>query len=316
MNESQNSELNEFMKVVERRDSRVYQEDSMNSREIMYMLAPILVGAIGSVVGLFLFTLIASESDFLLLLLMLVSPLCIGVIVMLMIAIKLSARSTQYGLKGVSRGLLSVTILFLDMLLEGYADIGNIVEPSPPEEFSRYTSMGFSVTNFALKKLDPESCKIHAQLLKEKKQSTWSLREKLFMNYAWFILLLIVGLMIVAVVLHTFNLVSDYVAIIMLTLSVVLGGALVCIIVAQLRRISEREPSEELERAILEPDLKTETRLILDRLLGTLFSEGEHPLRILTISEYDELKYTGHTYTTSRGFTLREAVLIPRRFSI
>ena len=281
------------MKAVEERESRVYHEDSMNSREIQYMLAPILVGAIGSVIGLFVFTLVASESDFLLLLLMLASPPSVGVVVMFVIALKMDNRAVQYGLKGVSRGLLSVTILFLDMLLEGYADTGNIVEPSSPEEFSRYTSRGFSVTNFALKKLDPESYKIHTRLLKEKRQSTSSSREKLFMNYAWLVPIIITGVIIVVFVIQTFNLVSEYEVMIMLTLSVVLGVPLVCMIFAQLRTISERAPSEELERAILEPDLKTETRLILGRLLGMLFSEGKYPLRVLTIGEYDELNYTG-----------------------
>lgn len=279
------------------------------------MLAPLLVGAIGSVIGFFLFILVATESDFLILLLMLGGPIVLGVVVMFVIAVKLDARAARYGLKGVSRSLLSVTILFLDMLLEGYADTGSIVKPSPPEEFSRYTSRGFATANFALKRIDPESYKIHAQLLKEKKQSTLSSVEKLIMNYSWLFLILIAGLIIVVFVLQTFSLVSENEVTIMLTLSIVLGAPIVYTIITQFRRISEREPSEELERAILEPDLKTETRLILGRLLGTLFSEGEHPLRVLTISEYDELNYTGNTYTTSRGIILQEAVLIPRRFS-
>ena len=302
------------MKVVENRESRVYHEDYMTSREILYMLAPIFVGCGGSVIGLFLFILVESENDYLILLPLVGGPLILGVVVMFVIALKLDARAAQYGLKGVSRGLLSITILYLDMLLEGYTDTGNIVEPAPPEEFSRYTSRGFSTTNFALKRIDPDSYKIHAQLLKEKKQSIQPSREKLFINYVWFVLFLIVGLIFVVFVLQNFNLISEYDLMKMLTLSTIVGVLLVCIIGTQRRRISEREPSEELEKAILEPDLKTETRLILDRLMGTLFSEGEHPLRVLTISEYDELTYTGNTYMTSRGIMLREAVMIPKRF--
>ncbi len=273
------------MKAVEKRELRVYHEDSMTSQEMLYILALLLVGVVGSVIGLFLFILIGSENDFLILLLFLGSPIGLGVVVMFVIALKLDARAAHYGLKGVSRSLLSITILYLDMLLEGYTDTGNIVEPAPPEEFSRYTFRGFSTTNFALKRIDPDSYKIHAHLLKEKKQSVQPSREKQFMNYVWLVLFLIVGLIFVVFVLQSFNLISEYEFMKMLTLFTVAGVLLVCIIGSQRRRISEREPSEELELAILEPDLKTETRLILDRLMGTLFSEGEHPLRVLTISE-------------------------------
>lgn len=121
--------------------------------------------------------------------------------------------------------------------------------------------------------------------------------------------------MITAFALQSLNLVPEQLTTIVLILSTVMGSILICMICAHLRRESARGPSEELERAVLEPDLKTETRLILERLLSTLYSEEEHPLRVLTISEFDELTYTGHTYTTSRGIILREAVLIPQCFN-
>jgi hypothetical protein len=303
------------MKAVERRETRVYNEDAMNSREILYMITPIMVGSVASVMGLFVFIFIGSEEDILMLFLMIGIPLGLGVAAWLVIAIKLSARAAQFGLKGVSRGLLSATILFLDMLLEGYIESGNIVDPSPPEEYSRYASMQFYAARFALKKLDLENYKMHTQLLKEKRQASWSTREKLFNNYAVFALIPIVGSIIAAIVLQSFNLISEYLAIVVLSLSSLIGVLLVCMIGVYLRKNSGKEPSEEVERAILEPDLKTETHLVLDRLLGILISEGEHPLRVMTIGEYDELNYTDNTYLTSRGIMLREAVLIPRQFS-
>jgi hypothetical protein len=303
------------MKAVEKREPRVYHEDSMDSREILYMLAPIMVGSVASVIGLFLFVMIGSEEDILLLFLLIGIPLGLGVAAWLVIAIILSARAPKFGLRGVSRGLLSATILFLDMLLEGYIESGNIVEPSPPEEYSRYASMQFYAARFALKKLDLENYKTHTQRFKEKRQASWSTGERLFNNYAVFAFILIVGSIIAAIVLQSFSLISEYLTIIVLTSSLILGVLLVCMISVYYRRNAKREPSEELERAVLEPDLKTETHLLLDSLLGILISEGEHPLRLLTISEYDELTYTGNTYVTSRGITLREAVLIPRRFS-
>jgi hypothetical protein len=303
------------MNAVKKRAPRVYNEDAMNPREILYMITPIMVGSVASVMGLFLFVFIGSEEDILMLFLLIGIPLSLGVVVCLVIASKLSARAAQFGLRGVSRGLLSATILFLDMLLQGYIESGSIVEPSPPEEYSRYASMQFYATRLALKKLDLENYKTHTQLLKEKRQASWSTGKRLFNNYAVFAFILIVGSIIAATVLQSFGLISEYLTIIVLTSSLILGVLLICMISVYYRRNAKREPSEELERAILEPDLKTETHLILDSLLGILISEGEHPLRLLTISEYDELTYTSNTYVTSRGITLREAVLIPRRFS-
>ena len=288
----------------------------MNSREILLLLTPIVVGFVVSVIALFSLLFVGFEVDFLIILLILGSPPGVGIVVMFTIAFRLDKQAAQYGIHGISRSLLSVTILFLDMLLEGHADTGNIVEPSPPEEFSRYTSLGFSSTNFALKKIDPESHKIHATLLKEKKQSTASWGGKLVMRFGWFFLVFIFGTLIVVVVLQNFNLLQEDLALIVLYSLSLVGVLVICMFAGHFRRTSQTAPSDELERAILEPDLKTETRLILDRLLGTLFSEGKHPLRVLTIGNYDELNYTDNTYRTSRGIILREAVLIPRHLSI
>jgi hypothetical protein len=303
------------MRAVKEKAPRVYSENNMNSREVFYMLAPIFGGIVVSLIALFSFPLFGSEEDVMILLLLIGVPLGIGIALTIVVAIKLSNQAASYGVRGVSRNLISFTVLYLDMLLEGYVDTGRITEESSPEEFRFYSASGFSAIRLALKRLDPENYKLHTQLFKEKKQANWSLREKFFNNYAIFALIFIAGSMIATIALQSLNLVPEYLTTIVLIFSTVMGLLLICVIGAHLRRELKRGPSEELERAILEPDLKTETHLILERLLSTLCSEEEHPLRLLTINEYIELTYTGHAYNTSRDITLREAVLIPRCFN-
>jgi hypothetical protein len=303
------------MKAVERREPIVYDEDAMDPREILYMLAPIVVGFTGSVIGLFYFIYAFSEEDLLTLILILGIPPTIGVALTFGIAFKLNERARKLGVKGVSRGLLSATILYLDMLLEGHIESIKIIGPSPPDEINRYALSGLSSTSFALKRIDPENFKIHRQLLNEKREATWSLGKRLFMNYVVFALVILAGLMIATIVLPSLNLVPEELAQAGLILSAIAGFLLVCIIGIYLRKNHEERPSEELRNAMLEPDLKSETRLILDRLLSTLLSEGIHPLRVLTINEYSELIYTGNAYMTSKGIKLREALLIPHCFN-
>jgi hypothetical protein len=307
--------LTEFMKAVERREPMVYDEDAMDPRETLYMLAPIVVGFAGSVIGLFYFIYAFSEEDLLILILILGIPPTIGAALTFGIAFKLTVRASKLGVRGVSRGLLSATILYLDMLLEGHTESIKIVGPSPPDEINRYALSGLSSTSLVLKRIDPENFRIHRQLLKEKREATWSLGKTLFMNYGVFALIILAGLMITAIALPSLNLVPEEVAEAGSILTTIAGFLMVCIIGIYLRKNNERKPSEELRSAMLEPDLKSETRLILDRLLGTLLSEGEHPLRVLTTNEYNELTYTGNTYMTSNDIKLREALLIPHCFN-
>ncbi|MFW9976316.1 MAG: hypothetical protein ACFFDQ_13675 [Candidatus Thorarchaeota archaeon] len=314
MNESQDLELTEFMRAVEKRASRVYFENNMDTYELVYMLTPVFVGFVASTILLFSYLDVAVEIDFLILLLALGLPLGMGILVMILVAFQLTLKAATYGVRGVSRNLLSVAIMFLDMLNEGHLHTGNIIEQPSLEEYDLYSSRGFSATNLVLKKLDPGSYEIFSQFLKEKKQASKALREKLFDYSVIFGFILIVGLIIAAFMLQSLNLISEDLTMMLLTFSTVVGILLVCIASVHLRRKSERGPSEELERTILEPDLKTETQLTLDRLLGTLISEAEHPLRVLTIGEHDLLTYTDHTYKTSKDIILREAVLIPKRF--
>ena len=169
MNEYKNAELTEFMKAVKEKAPRVYSENSMNSREVLYMLTPIFGGIVVSLIALFSFPLFGSEEDVMILLLLIGMPLGIGIAFTFVVAIKLSNQAASYGVRGVSRNLISFTVLYLDMLLEGYVDTGRITEETSPEEFSLYLASGFSAIRFALKRLDPENYKLHAQLFKEKK---------------------------------------------------------------------------------------------------------------------------------------------------
>ena len=77
--------------------------------------------------------------------------------------------------------------------------------------------------------------------------------------------------------------------------------------------IRNKEPPEKVELAIREPEVRTETEYVLTRLFRFFFEESKHPLRILVMGNYDDLKYTDRIFTTSREMTLREAVLLPRQ---
>ncbi|MHA2432513.1 MAG: hypothetical protein ACXADO_04705 [Candidatus Thorarchaeota archaeon] len=313
MNDTSQDDLQAFMRAVESREPRVYQEEVVSVREILLIISPLLVGSAVGFVAIFRYLSTSPEPVFLSLMLSIMVPLLVGIIVMFLIVFRRESQAREYGLKGVSRSSLSLTILFLDMILNGYVDTGEIADLPRPEEYLRSSQRGYGTTIYTLKKLDHETGDNYADLIREKILSTMTGKERLFAKVFPFALITAAAALLVAMVSLEWSMIPEQAALVALAAGLIAAVLLMCGLGINAVRTRGEEPRPELEMAISEPDLKTQTSIALDRLLETILSEGEHPLRVLTISDYDELRYTGTTYTTEKGMTLREAVLIPRR---
>jgi len=313
LNDTSEGDLQAFMKAVESREPIVYQEEVVSAREILLMLSPILAGIAVGISAMFWYLSTSPEPAFLFLMLSLVLPLFAGIMAMFLTVSRRESQTRAHGIRGVSRTSLSVSFLFLDMILNGHLEIGEFVDSTRLEEFGRFDRTGYGRTIFTLKRLDlGEEC---AELIRQKMLSTVSGKERSFVILFPFAIIAVTVTMIVMMIPHIRAIVPEEVAIIALVLSVVLGTLLISGLAILIRQTGAPGRREELERAFAEPDLRSETRLVLERLLAALLSECEHPLRILTISDYDGIRYTGTTYTTEKGITLREAILVSRRFS-
>ncbi len=312
LNDSSEGQLHEFMKAVERREPRVYHEDVVSTREILLMLSPLVTGIAVGFLAMFWYFSTSSEPEFLFFMLSVLLPLLVGIFVMFLFVFRKASQAREYGLMGISRSSLSLTILFLDMILNGYVDTGEIVDSPRPEEYLRFSQRGYGATIYAVKTLDSDTGEKYAALIREKILSSLTGKERLFAKVFPLALVIVAATLVITIVVMTFSMVPEQVALTALAASVIVAVLLICGLGVYAVRTRGEEPPPELKKAMSEPDLKTETGVILDRLLWTILSEGEHPLRVLTISDYDELKYTGTEYTTERNITLKEAVLVPK----
>jgi hypothetical protein len=313
LNDSSEDELQAFMKEVESREPRVYQEDVVSVREILLMLSPILAGIAVGFWAMFWYFSISPEPVFLLLMLSIMLPFFVGMMVMFLIVFRRESQARACGIGGISRTSLSASVLFLDMILNGHLEIGELVDSTRLEEFGRFDRTGYGRTIFTLRKLDLGE--EYAQLIRQKMLTTVSGKQRLFVTLFPFAIVAVTAMMILMMIPQIRAVLSEEVAIIALVLSIVLGTLLISGLAILIRRTGAPARRAELEMVFAEPDLRSETRLVLERLLAVLLSECEYPLRILTISEYDGITYTGTTYTTEKGINLREAILVPRRFS-
>jgi hypothetical protein len=184
----------------------------------------------------------------------------------------------DYEVRGINRLQLGAAISFLDMIHEGYVDVGKIIEPKKPEEHIELSTAAYGSALIVLGKIDPEMKTRWSTLLREKISPHVSLWSKTIIRLTVYGSIAILAVYVLALILRLLEL---------------LGPNLFFLILS-------------------EPDIRMETGLALDLVIDTILSEGKHPLRLLVIGEHSELLYTGCTYRTSKDVTLREAVLIPR----
>lgn len=228
----------------------------------------------------------------------------------LLVGVICSARSGRvekhYGVRGVPRRDLSTTITFLDMVASGLPDIGKIPEFEKPEEFSSTSFETLRITRRVLDKIDPGLGTRWHETLSEGLSQAISPMSKAFIRVTLF------G----AVILVVFAKVLDILGVLTPVDSLLVPVLIVAFILAALaahavKRLNTNPPLE-LQEALHNPKIRNETTYVLDHLLTVIIEEGEYPLRLLVLSDYNELQYTGRTYLTTTEVSLRETVLIPR----
>ena len=208
--------------------------------------------------------------------------------------------------------LLGAAISFLDMIHEGCAEVGEIIEPKKPEECFDLSMITYGSALVVLGKINPEMKAKWSTLVKEKTSPHVSLWSKTLLRLTVYGSMAILAVYYTAIALRLLGFLSPnlffpllYVSFLMLIVFIIILGAYVYI-------MRDAALPTGLVEAISEPDIRMETGLALDLVIETILSEGKHPLRLLVIGEHSELLYTGRTYRTSKDVTLREAVLIPR----
>ncbi len=302
----------EFMSLVEAGEPRVYTEESSPRIIFLYFFVPVIIGGILGIASLMIA--ITAEVTF-------TAPLFFGLILIptiagFLIGITLSVRSVgkgeEFRVRGIPRSELSLTIAFLDMIREGKADVGKITDPGKPEEYTRFTGLVLSVMLKVLNKLDTEIGKNWFEKVTQKLSQEFGFAQKLFLRFAFFGTTIFVVAIFVVDILRRMALIDAMLALyIMLPLGIVAAIMLIGLFVYIMKN-KDAEPPENVILAISDPEIRTETESVMRRLFEMVVNEGKHPLRVLVLGEYSELKYTGRTYDTDNGLVLRESVLVPR----
>jgi hypothetical protein len=218
----------------------------------------------------------------------------------------------DYEVRGVNRLQLGAAMSFLEMIHEGYVDVGRVIEPKKPEEHIELPTAAYGSALIVLGKIDPEMKTRWSTLLREKISPHVSLWSKALVRLTVYGSMAILAVYVMASILRLLGLFGPNLFFLILCVSFIILIVFIIILGAYVRIMRDAALPTGLVEAISEPDITTETGLALDLVIETILSEGKHPLRLLVIGEHSELLYTGRTYGTSKDVTLREAVLIPR----
>jgi len=218
----------------------------------------------------------------------------------------------DYEVRGANRLLLGAAISFLDMIHEGCAEVGKIIEPKKPDEYFNLSMITYGSALVVLGKIDSEMKAKWSTLLKEKTSPHVSLWSKTLLRLTVCGSMAILAVYYTAIALRLLEFLSPNLFFLILCVSFVILIVFIIMLGAYVYIMRDAALPTSLVEAISEPDITMETGLALDLVIETILSEGKHPLRLLVIGEHSELLYTGRTYRTSKDVTLREAVLIPR----
>ncbi|MFX0108570.1 MAG: hypothetical protein ACFE7R_09820 [Candidatus Hodarchaeota archaeon] len=302
----------EFMSLVEKGESRVYYEDITPQKLMIRFFLPVILGACLGIAALFTAITFGAPMDALLFFVLLLGPTGGGFIVAIFLSLRTVAGASEYSVRGVTRTDLSIAIMFLDMVNVGEADLGRIAESERPAEYDYIRTQGLGIALTTLNKIDPGMGSKWFEVISQRMSQAFSFREKLFLRILFFgtIISVIAGFSLE--ILRRLGLIDD-----LLVLYLILGDVIIAVIlmiglIAHIVRNRDAEPPEKVIQALGEPEVRTETDYALTRLFRVVSEEGRYPLRVLVLGSYDYLEDTGRTFTTSRGLTLREAVLFPK----
>ncbi len=299
----------EFLKNVEDGHQSVYPEDPQE--ENANIGVPLILG---SIIGFLLiagYLILGNPVLVEISVLLLMGPFLTGCVITLGLAKKVSDKEGEYGVRGINRKLLSQAIYFLDMISQGEAEVGKIVDDKKPQEQAATTSFAFGAAIYVLKKIDAEMAKMWLSSLQEKLRPETSFKSIWLLRITIYGTFIIIPLVVVLEILRAVGIVSTDVAFpLMISL---IGIMLFFIVILSIYAMmsSRADVPDGVRLAISEPQVRFDTERALEKLIQVIKTEGKNPLRVLVLGEHEELTYTNRVYTTSKGYTLRAAVLFP-----
>ncbi len=307
-----NATTEEFMRLVEAGEPRVYTEESSPRSIFIYFLVPIIVGAVlGFTILIIAITVEVTFTAPLFFGIILI-PTFAGFLIGVVLIVKSVGKGEEFRVREIPRSELSLAIAFLDMIREGKADVGKITDPRKPEEYRRFTSLVLSITLKVLNKLDPEISKKWFEKVSQKLSQEFGFAQKLFLRVAFFGSIVAFVAMFLVDIFRRMTLIDAMLALYIMIPLAIFAAFMLIVLVAYVLKYKNAEPPENVVLAISDPEVRTETESVMKRIFDMVVEEGEYPLRVLVLGEYSELEYTDRTYDTDRGLVLREAVLIPR----
>ncbi len=302
----------DFLKNVEDGQQNVYTENPQ--KNMFKMLVPMMLGATIGMLLMAVYLIFWNPIVEEIFMVLILAPTLIGVAITFGLGMKMSGNELAYGVRGMDRNLLSQAIHFLDMLSQGEANIGEIEKDQKPEELGPSINLTFGVALYVLRKIDAEMAKMWFSSLKEKLKQESSAKSTWLLRITIGGILIMIPLVVVLEMLRELGIVSTELAFpVMLGL---IGIVILFVVILALYAVkSNRDgvPGGVL-LAISEPQVRFDTERALEKLIEVIKTEGKYPLRVLVLGEHEELTYTDRLYTTSKGYTLRAAVLIPESF--
>jgi hypothetical protein len=262
---------------------------------------------------LFGFSIIGQSYPSLVSLLVLLDTTGIGLIATCLHVLKKPKNESVYGIRGISRTLLSRAIFYLDMMENGYIEVGKIKGPSVPQEVANTTG-AHGAAIYALNRIDKGLAKTWRTTLKEKLapgvswRTTWLAKITIFGPAMVFP---VIGVVFIFVAL---GVLSTPIAFQIMWLAFGVFWVLLTALFLKLVRSSHHpDVPEGVLAAVAEPQVKFDTKQALERLVEVYKEEGQYPLRVLVLDDNNAFTYTDRTYETTKGYKLRAAALFPNQ---
>ena len=312
--DSSDTRIEDFLSSVRDDKSHVYAEYDWSGIKTLRMLLPLLCSFAITLLGVYVmwvYPAVIPDNPWLRLTI-LFGPIAIGTGYSFRYLLSQNKMVKDYEMRGVNRLQLGAAISFLDMIHEGCAEVGKIIEPKKPEEYIELPTAAYGSALIVLGKIDSEMKTRWSTLLREKISPHVSLWLKTFIRLTVYGSMAILAVYVIASILRLLGLLGPNLFFLILGVSVVILIVFVILLGVYVYIMRDAAPPTGVVEAISEPDIRMKTGLALDLVIETILSEGKHPLRLLVIGEHSELLYTGRTFRTSKDVTLREAVLIPR----
>ena len=304
----------EFLKQVETCQKTVYPEDAQIDASSIFI--PFGVEGLAILTGIaliWLVSLVWRPYPFAVFLLLLIGPMLVGAAILLIYLRRKAKEKRSYGIRGISRTLLSRAIFFLDMIEDGQIEVGKVKGPSVPHEAAATATLAFGAAVHVLKKIDKELAITWVKTLQDNLRPEVSGVTIGFIRVTFFGSIISIPVLVILEILRSIGIIPTEIAvsimIALFSLILVMIGALSIYAV----RSARREVPAGARDAIAEPELRFDTEQALEKLIEVYEEEGKYPLRVLMLGDNEEFVYTDCVYETTKGYTLRAAVLFPNQ---